>query len=226
MSGSTANLANPLGPGVPMPGGAPVTTPGPGAAPPGGGNALAPGAGGGGMPSSPEALTKVLQQHYGEAKTRYQETGKSLGLLDHVRKSLERLADKGDMVTQEHVIDEAGKLVGHGVEPMALAGLLADMPQEGGGEALGGWVQGHAIAAAQGEQQLLVAHNVARHEMGVAAMHMLAGHTLGARLAPPTDERMDGGNQLDAGPPASGDRSMTSAGALGQRFMNSGGQNG
>jgi len=216
MSGSAGRLANPLGPGVPVPGGGSADMPPP---PPSGGPPMGAGAGGalgagspmgppggpsgggmGMMPSSLEGAKKALQQQNGQARAAFQQTGKALNQIDHMRKGLERLSDKGDMVRPEDVIHEASKLVAHGIDPMALAGVLADMPQQGGGEALGGWVMGHAIQAVQTEQMLMKAHAVARHDLGISAMHLLAAHAVGDRMTPvPPPEEMDGGNALVPG---------------------------
>jgi hypothetical protein len=70
------------------------------------------------------------------------------------------------------VIGAAGKLVSKGEEPMALAGVLADMPDQPG-EALQSWVgqlaQKFAVTAAKVD----AAHVVARHQLGVSAVHGL-----------------------------------------------------
>ena len=197
MSGTTG-LTNPLGPGMPLPGGeaAPMPRPGAGTPPqPGLGHR---------MPNGLEAATQALQRGHGQAKAAYEETSKALLQVDHVRKALERLADKGDMVTPEGVIGEASKLVAHGLDPAMLAGILADMPQEGGGEALGAWVTGHAVTMAQMEQQLVQARAVAQHQLGVSAVHMLTAHDVGRAIAGPEPEASaDGGNALggSGGPP-------------------------
>jgi len=116
----------------------------------------------------------------------FDQTKGALKKLDVIRKSLERLADKQDVVTMDDVIQEAGKLVAHGIDPMALAGILADAPQEGGGEALGGWVAAHAQAAAQGEQQLMQQHDQVRNDMGVSAIHMMMAHHNAQMMNPGT----------------------------------------
>ncbi len=246
MSGSLGQAAPTAGvlPGGNIPGGAPANVPGPRlpgpSGTPGGGGAVrplgnalapmgpqaAPPPGGppppaaGGMPSSIDEVSNILSKSHGQAKAAYDNTTKALGQLDAIRKGLERLSDKGDMVMMEDVIEEAGKLVGHGVDPVALAGLLADAPQEGAGEALGGWVATHAITAATAEQQLLAAHNAARHEMGVSALRLIMAHTVGQAVLPTPQEQLATENQLtpghDAPPPTNDSSSMM---AMGRRFM-------
>jgi hypothetical protein len=228
MSGAL-RLANPLGNGVPNPGttggagpggpaaGAPPPPPGGNPLMPGGPGPNGPGAGNGGMPTSLADIHQTLHGAHGQAKAAYDQTGKALGILDHMRQGLERLADKGDMVTPEDIISEAGKLVAHGIDPMALAGVLAEMPEQGGGEALGGWVMSHAIQAAQAEQQVMAAHEAARHQMGVTALHVIMAHDAGHRAPMPGSEPMADGdtNPLTQGP-SSGN---VSALAMGQKLQ-------
>lgn len=238
MSDSNA-LSRPLGTNVPLPGGDVVDTPQQRITLPGGG----PGGGGTPADNSPQppggpaaagrsAMTfdesrKAVAQWHSRNRAMYEETGKALKQLDHIRKGLERLADKQDVVTMEDVVEEAGKLVAHGIDPVALAGILADAPQEGGGEALGGWVATHAQTAAQGEQAMIVQHNIAKHDMGVSAIHMLmasenANGMMGQMPQPPQQN----GNGLlptgNGGPLADytpGDYSMGNKLAMGRRFM-------
>jgi hypothetical protein len=198
------NLTNPLGPGMPMPG---ETGPGmpppraPGAnGTPGGGGGAPPGLGPQ-MPTGLDGAMQALQKGHGQARAAFEQTSKAVAQMDHVRKGLEKLSDRGDMVTPEDVIGEASKLVAHGIDPMALATILADMPQEGGGEALGGWVTAHAVSAAQAEQQLMQARAVAQHELGVSAVHMLTAHDVHRAVTgsgPQPEASADGGNSLGA----------------------------
>lgn len=238
--GQAAMVSPGVMPGGGVPGGAPLDMPQgrlPGAlGTPGGGgtpgagavNALAPagpqaapGPGmSAGMPGSLDAVSDILSKDHGRAKAAYEQTTKALSQIDAIRKGLELLSDKGDMVVMEDVIEEASKLVGHGIDPSALAGLLADAPQEGGGEALGGWVATHAMTAAAAEQQLLVMHSAARHQMGVSSLRMIMSHTVGQAIMPTPDEQAATDNQLmpgKGGPPPTSDVSM--AGAKGVRFM-------
>lgn len=125
------------------------------------------------------SLQDQLTQHMKRAKAAFDNTGKALKQVDLIRKGLEKLGDKQDMVTMEDIIKEAGTLVSHGIDPIAMAGVLADAPQEGGGEALGGWVQSHAQTAMQAEQQLKAQHEMNGHVMAVAAMHSIMAASMG-----------------------------------------------
>jgi len=97
-------------------------------------------------------------------------------LLGKVRTELDSLVKMGDTVSQDDVIKSSGKLVAAGLAPMAVAGLLADMPQAGG-EALQAWVRQHDMQVRQREQQLATVHAQARHQAGIAGMQLLAGHS-------------------------------------------------
>jgi hypothetical protein len=142
-----------------------------------------------------------LTDHAHRSKAAWEQTGKALKQLDHIRKELDKLGDKQDMVTMDDVVGAAGRLVAHGIDPVALAGVLADAPQDGGGAALGGWVQSHAQAAMEGEQKLLALHQANQHEMGVAALHVIMGHTMGGGKIPIREQpsQPNGGNDLEGG---------------------------
>lgn len=116
--------------------------------------------------------TRLIAAH-DNARAAFEKTAELVRRADQVRKGLAKLTKMGDQVTHEDVVGEAGKLVAKGEDPLVLAGLLADMPADGGGEALAGWVAAHAQQAGQTEQQILQAHEAAKHQMGVAAIHVL-----------------------------------------------------
>jgi len=149
----------------------------------------------GGMPTS-ESLQDQLTSQMKRAKASFDAAGKALKQVDAVRKGLSNLADKQDMVTLEDVIHEFGKLAAHGLDPVGLAGIIADAPSQGGGEALGGWVAGRAQMAMQGEQQLISLRNNSAHEMGVAALHSMMAAVAGHKLPNPQDPGTDPGNDL------------------------------
>ena len=112
-------------------------------------------------------------------------TTKSLATLDNVRKQLTALAELGDNVTTDDVIDAAGKLVSQGIAPHDMAVLLSDMPE--GGQALAQWVSQHAEGAAQREQQVKGMHSISQHELGVSAARVLMHHPeLQPSAAPPS----------------------------------------
>lgn len=189
------------------------------------------------MPSpmgSFDGSRRTLMQQHNRNLAWQKQTTDGLNKLDKIRKGLERLADKQDMVTMDDVIDEAGKLVTHGIDPMALAGLLADAPQEGGGEALGGWVASHAQTAMLAEQRLIQAHNLAMNRTAISAMHMLMAHANGQAMMDGISpgvgksETVDadqngngislkGNGQIPA--PSPGDASPQNNLAIGARFM-------
>lgn len=146
---------------------------------PAGPNTLAttPGAAG---PSVPGPMV----DNHGAIKARYNGTKDSLEKVAFLEAGMERLGEMGDMVTQEDIVKEAGKLVGRGIDPLELAGVLAGMPVQGGGAALAGWLQQHTQALVGAKQQLQQAHAEARHQLGVSSLHIAAAHSLGPGAAP------------------------------------------
>jgi hypothetical protein len=180
----------------------------------------------GDLPDSFNNSRNTLMQEFGRAKAAYADTKKALKGVDLVRKGLEHLSDKQDMVTMEDIISEAGKLVAHGLDPVALAGVLASAPVNGGGEALGGWIASHAQAAMRGEQALLAQHNLNRYQVSVAGIHLLMAHANAQKMTgmvPPMGKVPDG-NELTPGSADDDDSDpgtgMNAAMQIGQRFMN------
>ena len=124
--------------------------------------------------AGPKAQPSLLDQLTGlhdEAKAKVDGLKKVLGRFDALRGGFARLGAKADIVTPEDVIEEAGKLVGHGIPPAVLAGYLADMPTES--VALAGWVAQQKQSAETREAQAQEALKGAQHELGVAALHGL-----------------------------------------------------
>lgn len=120
----------------------------------------------------PGPIGKAVGMAHTTAKAQYQKLAESSSRLDDVRQQLDRLQGMGDAVEQDDVIKAAGLLVGKGLSPMAMAGLLADMPE--GGEALTAWVAQQAQQVTQREQQLAPLKSGARQALGSAALHSLA----------------------------------------------------
>lgn len=119
----------------------------------------------------------ALEAVHDQAKARFQATSKGLSNIDHFTQGLTMLQKKGDAVSPEDVIQEAGALVAKGQDPAMLAGFLADMPTSGG-TALASWVQQHLQTVQANEQQVQNMHRVSRHQLGVTALQGLAAHAL------------------------------------------------
>jgi hypothetical protein len=144
---------------------------------------------------------RTLAQQHSRNLAALAASTKALKQLDLMRKGLTHLAGKQDVVTMEDIVGEAGKLAAHGIDPIALAGILADAPQEGGGEALASWVAGHAQTAEQAEGQMQQQHAALQHQMGMSAIHLLmahdnAKHMMGG-ISPPMGQVPDAGNALN-----------------------------
>jgi len=102
-------------------------------------------------------------------------------VLDHLRIELDQLMDMGDVVRPEHVIEAAGRLVGHGIGATQLAQIMSDMPATGG-EGLASWIRMHDVTVTRAEQQLAVENNLIRHRMGIVGLQMMAEQHVTDRL--------------------------------------------
>ena len=128
-------------------------------------------------PSDPHSpLRGRLLSSHSAAKAQFDKTSELVSRADRARTGFLALTSLGDSVSPEDVIGEAGKMVAAGEDPLVLAGVLADMPSNGGGAALAGWVQAQMAKAQQMEAQIMQAHNAARHQLGVSALHVLQAH--------------------------------------------------
>ena len=133
------------------------------------------------------------QQNHQAAKDQYSQVKDANSMLSKVRKSMDKLVALGDNVSMDDVIRMSGDLVIAGLDPKAVASLLADAPE--GGEALHGWLSMHEQTLLQQEQQMQQASAVSRHRLGVSAMHELVAHHLadGQQSAPPAGADAGGG---------------------------------
>lgn len=125
-------------------------------------------------------MLEQLNQAVGQAKARYEAVKKSVGMLDAVRRELGSLRDKGDFISEDDVVRSAGSLVHEGLDPQAMAGLLADMPSNPQG--MSDWVEHLWSTMSQREAMLMPQLAQARHAMGVAALQALAGHHIAGQL--------------------------------------------
>jgi hypothetical protein len=147
-------------------------------------------------------MTALEQQGKG-LQAQYKDGMKAQEVLDHVRKELDELMDMGDVVRPEHVIEAAGRLVGHGFGATQLAQLMSDMPAMGG-EGLASWVRMHDMVISQTEQALMQENNKLRYRMGVTGIRMLAEQHIAGRVQMHTDNARAAMGQLgQAGAPSS-----------------------
>lgn len=161
-------------------------------------------------PMDPKTLS-VLQGAHDTATGMFGMTSKAIQHLTQRIQGLDSLFKLGDAVSPEDVIGEAGKMVASGAHtPVEMAGVLADMPTSGG-QALAQWVQGHMQEAQGMLQQVQSAHALARHEMGVSGLRLLAGG--GSPGSGPSGPAMPPGVGSGVGPGAgspAGSNPMTS----------------
>lgn len=136
--------------------------------------ASAPLAAGGG--AAPGNLTGDLDAQHSSISSIYSKLSTASKQGVEVMKELRGLAGFGAVVAPSDVIESFGRLVGHGLEPMRLADILADMPTQGGGEAIQGWIAQRQQIADRMEAQLNQHLAVVRHELGVSALRLIASH--------------------------------------------------
>ncbi len=121
-------------------------------------------------------MLQQLVDDHDRVKGQFDKLVEARRTLDAARVELTSLTKLGDLVTPEDVIKGAGKLVATGLSPMALAKLLSDMPEKG--EELQAWLVGHIQGLEAREQQLEPVLGAARHQLGVAAMRTIIGHSM------------------------------------------------
>lgn len=128
------------------------------------------------MPEQQHPVLQALADAHSSARSQFDQVDLTKQMLDHVKGSLDKLVQLGDMVTPEDVIEEAGRLVARGAPAGQMAALLADMP-DAGGPALQGWLAQHEQMVAQKEAQLMPVHGLLGHRAAVAGLQLLAGHS-------------------------------------------------
>jgi uncharacterized coiled-coil protein SlyX len=112
-----------------------------------------------------------LDEVSGELQAKYSKLSSARDLLDAVQEQMDGLASKYDTVSPEDVVTSAGKLVAAGLAPEAMAGMLADMPDNS--QALQDWVAQHQKDVAQRSEQLDAMLGETRHQMGVVGLRQL-----------------------------------------------------
>jgi hypothetical protein len=94
-----------------------------------------------------------------------------------LRKQIDALRKKADLVTQDDAIETSGALVRAGLPASFVAGMLADMPE--GGAALQTWVERQSRLLAGDEFMVGTVLRLVRHRMGVEGLKALG------RMPPP-----------------------------------------
>jgi len=112
-----------------------------------------------------------LDEVSGELQAKYSKLSSARDLLDAVQEQMDGLAAKYDTVSPEDVVTSAGKLVAAGLAPEAMAGMLADMPDNS--QALQDWVAQHQKDVAARSEQLDAMLGETRHQMGVVGLRQL-----------------------------------------------------
>lgn len=134
----------------------------------------------------PKPSASPVDQLYSQSRERFKIVQGEVAQIERLRAGLDRLLEKGDMVTQEDVLDEMSELVARGADPKMFAAIMAGNPQGGlppmpsGGQALAGWLSTtEQQVIAPYEQQLAGALALTQHQLGVSAMHKIIQHRAG-----------------------------------------------
>jgi hypothetical protein len=117
--------------------------------------------------------------HFGQAQDKaaaqYEKMKEASKKLTVAQTQLDGLVALADTVSQDDVVKAASRLVAAGVGAVQVATLLADMPPDG--QALQGWVAAQDQKIGKAAAQAKVALALTRHQMGVAAMRSVIGHS-------------------------------------------------
>jgi hypothetical protein len=127
-------------------------------------------------------LEKELLGH-SEEFNRQKKFGK---MIDTLGERLTRLTELGENVKTEDVIKASTGLVASGFGAKEIATLLADMPPEG--PQLAGWLAQRAQETQQAAQAFDQQFNDMRHQLGTAAMHVIAAHSGGQPQSPTSNQ--------------------------------------
>lgn len=136
-------------------------------------NSLILGSNAGAAGGGPGALATALQNAHQGLLTRYEKLKAAGARIDVARKAMDTLAGMADTVTQDDVVNAAGKLVAAGSGAAEMAGMLAEMPPDG--ESLAGWIRQKDQKLREIENQLDQEIKAARYKMGVGALQHIAG---------------------------------------------------
>jgi hypothetical protein len=124
------------------------------------------------------ALHDDLGAAHDQALAKFDKISAAQKSLGQIATELTKLVSLGDLVTMEEVLGAAATLTGAGQDPRAMAGLLAEMPENG--PALAQWLQQKLGSLQEKTAQLVPAGRMAQHDVGVAALRQLAAHSLAA----------------------------------------------
>lgn len=117
-------------------------------------------------PASPADPIDQLEQNF----DRGQQAKQTLGVA---REGMDGLLALGENVTMKDLVKVGAKLVAEGLDPTAIASLLADAPQ-GNSLLLAEWIQQQDIELHQREAQLKFVNRSLGYQLGVAGMKMVA----------------------------------------------------
>lgn len=149
-------------------------------------------------PVTPPAHGRMLDQLskvHAATKSRYDKLSTLNDQTNLISSELSQLMEMGDMVEPGDVTEAAARIVAAGVDAKQMAGVLSSMPSGSSGDALAAWVAQSSQELMQKQEQLQPALAEARHDMGVAGLQMVAGHSIqqqAPQFQPPQPGAMPG----------------------------------
>lgn len=161
-----------------------------------------------------------VHQEFKQVNNQYKDGMRAQEVLDHLRAELDQLMERGDTVRPEHVIEAAGRLVGHGIGATQLATIMSDMPAQGG-EGLASWIRMHDVTITNAEQSLAMENNVLRHGLGVQALRSMAATHLDEKTKQmPGSQQTAGPTSMPSLEPMQGNGLMSGSDMSGDGGMN------
>lgn len=137
----------------------------------------------GNQPAAPALHLPTLDEQHSAAAAKLAKVDEVAARARAARQQFDHLMALGDLVEEDDLVSAAGRVIAAGGDPIAIASLLADAPQ-GSSQALSQWIGQQDQQFKAKEQQLAAAQAVIRHQAGLAALRLLAGHSFGQTQAP------------------------------------------
>ena len=141
-----------------------------------------------GPASAPQKPLDALHAAHGQAKAQFDKVSDASKIMDQTRQQLDKLAEMGEAVTSDDVLQAMSTLVSRGADPKTFITLMAGNPAQGAppmpesGQALAAWVQQQDQKIKGLEAQLAPVHQAVQHQLGVSALHVLAAHHIQDRM--------------------------------------------
>lgn len=132
-------------------------------------------------PRPPSGPMTQLGGEVGQTRARFEKMKEAEAQITATVAEMGKLAAMADTVTSKDVVKACAGIVASGVPAVTIATILADMPEQPG--QLQGWVKQKADEATAGEAKVSKLLGQARHQMLVAGLHHVVGHSAEAHAS-------------------------------------------